>query len=59
MKILFIMILFLTGCDSSPLPLSNEEIVRQVEFCRQHQMTPHLIGNAFTRKVFRVQCQVD
>ncbi len=56
--VVWIALLFATiiNCDK---PLSNEEIAKQVEFCRNHNLVPHLYATALTINVTRVQCQTD
>lgn len=54
--LIFCILCALTGCDR---PLTNQEIVQQVSYCRAHHLKPLLFTDGFHAKVVAVQCEID
>jgi hypothetical protein len=55
-KFILVICLILSGCEKS---LTNEEIVKEVEFCKSKGLIPHLYATGLTIKITRVQCQLE
>lgn len=45
-KILF-MLLIITGCSMSNCSMSNEEMIKGVEYCKKNNMYPNIMVNLF------------
>ncbi|MDZ4344112.1 MAG: hypothetical protein U1E51_16960 [Candidatus Binatia bacterium] len=50
-------VVLLSGCGLNPKPLTNQQIVEQTEYCRDHGLKPVLLIDGLSGRAAAIGCR--